>query len=184
MEVILDEINTEALWRKLMAEPQAITSPSWKLIPSALNPHVALFKFRIGSKMEEVITRLKQIVTEKDDLELRENVGARSSGWRERMPKTSLVDECYVYGREMDKEAILELLLKAEVSDNTICMIPIVGMGGIGKATLAQLFFSNSRVNECFDLTVWICVSQEFNAVKVRRSILQAITLQSIGKGI
>lgn len=66
--------------------------------------------------------------------------------WR-RIP-TSFVNESYIYGREKEKEAVLELLLDGEVSGNDgVCMIATVGMGGLGKTTLAQLVYNDARVD-------------------------------------
>ncbi|KAK7839308.1 hypothetical protein CFP56_018158 [Quercus suber] len=42
------------------------------------------------SKIEEIDARLKNIVTDKKDLELRENTGGRTRTTRSRVPTTSL----------------------------------------------------------------------------------------------
>ncbi|RVW26692.1 putative disease resistance RPP13-like protein 1 [Vitis vinifera] len=73
-----------------------------------------------------------------------------------RLPSTSLVIESRIYGRETDKAAILAMLLKDDPSDDEVCVIPIVGMGGIGKTTLAQLAFNDDKVKDHFDLRAWI----------------------------
>ena len=49
----------------------------------------------------------------------------------------SFVLEEKVIGREEDKRAIIELLLESNVEEN-VSVIPIVGIGGLGKTTLAQ----------------------------------------------
>ncbi|KAH6781317.1 hypothetical protein C2S51_006610 [Perilla frutescens var. frutescens] len=52
-------------------------------------------------------------------------------------------------------------------------ILPIVGMGGIGKTTLATNVYRNSLMLHHFDILVWITVSQEFSA---RNIILQALS--------
>ena len=58
-------------------------------------------------------------------------------------------------------------------------MIALVGMGGIGKTTLAQLVYKDRRVVDCFDLKAWVCVSEEFDIVRIMKTILKAITDKS-----
>ncbi|WKA00250.1 hypothetical protein VitviT2T_018629 [Vitis vinifera] len=48
-------------------------------------------------------------------------------------------------------------------------------MGGIGKTTVTQLVYNDRRVEECFDLKAWVCVSDEFDLVKIMKTILKAI---------
>ena len=52
-------------------------------------------------------------------------------------------------------------------------MIPIVGMGGLGKTTLAQAIFNNKNVTEHFELKAWVCVSKEFDVCRVTKRILE-----------
>ncbi|KAG8391868.1 hypothetical protein BUALT_Bualt01G0231700 [Buddleja alternifolia] len=54
-------------------------------------------------------------------------------------------------------------------------IIPIVGMGGIGKTTLARLAFENKCVVEHFDVRVWFTISQEYNAHEILLGILRDI---------
>ncbi|EOY19751.1 NB-ARC domain-containing disease resistance-like protein [Theobroma cacao] len=74
----------------------------------------------------------------------------------ERPPTTSLVNEALVYGREEDKKAIIDLLLMNDYSDDKVIVIPIVGIGGIGKTTLAQLVYNDDSIKDHFDIKVWV----------------------------
>lgn len=84
-----------------------------------------------------------------------------------------LGDECHVYGRDADKEEILKLLLSDDVWQNEIGVLPIVGMGGLGKTTLAQLVYDDCRVMEHFELRAWVTVSTQFDVFSIMKSILK-----------
>ncbi|KAL6327464.1 hypothetical protein AAG906_019777 [Vitis piasezkii] len=151
VEDILDSFATEALRRNLMAETlpsgtQPSTSKLRSLIPScctSFTPNSIKFNAEMWSKFKKITAGLQEISAQKNDLHLRENIaGKRSTKTREILPTTSLVDESRVYGRETDKAAIANLLLRDDPCTDEVCVIPVVGMAGIGKTTLAQLFGS------------------------------------------
>ncbi|KAF2322479.1 hypothetical protein GH714_017247 [Hevea brasiliensis] len=75
-----------------------------------------------------------------------------------------------------DKEAIIKLLLSSDANGSNLGVIPIVCMGGVGKTTLAQLVYSDSRVQERFDLEAWVCVSEDFDVFKVTKDILKEVS--------
>ena len=170
---ILDEFATEALQRKLNAEDPS-TSKVRKFIPACcvgLNPSSIMFDVNMRSKIKEIDTRLKEIVTQKNNLELRENAGlGRTGATRPRVPTTSLVNEGHTHGREEDKKAIVKLLLSSESSNAQLSVIPILGMGGMGKTTLAQLVYNDIEVSHYFDVKAWGCVSEDFDIVRVTRN--------------
>jgi hypothetical protein len=92
---------------------------------------------------------------------------------------TSVMTDAYVYGREKDKEVLLELLLGERRSDAQVSVIPIRGMGGIGKTTLAQLLFNDEKLQSFFDMKAWACVSEDFDVVRVTKTVLKSVTSES-----
>lgn len=86
------------------------------------------------------------------------------------------VDESDIFGREEDKEKIIDKLLCCEVvQGGKASCISIAGMGGMGKTTLAQLVFNDQRVTKHFDVKVWIYVSDQFDAKNVMMEIIKSL---------
>ncbi|KAK9910821.1 hypothetical protein M0R45_034764 [Rubus argutus] len=52
-------------------------------------------------------------------------------------------------------------------------------MGGIGKTTLAQLVYNDVRVKLHFDLQAWVCVSVEFDVLRITQKLYGSIISQS-----
>lgn len=98
-------------------------------------------------------------VQQKDSLDLEAGPGHIIS---QGPPSTSSVEDSDVYGRNEDKETLIRLLLADDV-DNKIGVIPIVGMGGMRKTTLAQFLYDDVGVRQHFELRAWVCVSEEFD---------------------
>ncbi|XVE68892.1 hypothetical protein DITRI_Ditri09bG0105800 [Diplodiscus trichospermus] len=169
-EDLLDEIAAEAVQSRMESEGQTSAIQHVGRFFSSLSP----FKEGMGSKLEEVLGRLESLVKQKDILGLKEIYKGGKAF--QRIPATSLVDESGIYGRDDEKEAIMKLLNPEYPTENQIDVIPIVGMGGIGKTTLAQLIYNDKRVEKRFDLKAWVCVSEEFDAFRVTKTILEEIS--------
>ncbi|WKA02062.1 hypothetical protein VitviT2T_020298 [Vitis vinifera] len=177
VEDILDDFAIEALRSSLiMAQPQQGISKLRDML-SSLIPSASTSNSSMRSKIKEITERLQEISAQKNDLDLREIAG----GWwsdrkRKREQTTSLVVESDVYGREKNKADIVDMLLKHDPSsDDEVSVIPIVGMGGIGKTTLAQLAFNDDEVKGRFDLRAWVCVSDDFDVLRITKTILQSV---------
>ncbi|MCD7468335.1 hypothetical protein HAX54_006412 [Datura stramonium] len=52
---------------------------------------------------------------------------------------------------------------------------PIVGMGGIGKTTLAKQVLHHPSIQSRFDVCAWATISKEYNVRDILLSLLQSI---------
>nr|XP_024934403.2 putative disease resistance protein At3g14460 [Ziziphus jujuba var. spinosa] len=172
---LLDQIATDALQSDLEASGSRKYKKSKlsDLISSSISRRS--YNQDMKKKLEEILRRFKVFEKSINILGLTsKSVGKNSSP---RQPTTSLIEETEVFGRDGDKEAIVNLLLTDDHEGrNKVSVIPIIGMGGIGKTTLAQLVYNDHAVEKHFDLKLWVFVSQEFDICKVTKTVLCAVT--------
>ncbi|KAF9625763.1 hypothetical protein IFM89_026903 [Coptis chinensis] len=135
-----------------------------------------LCSISIAPKINDVIERLDEIAKEREDLHLREGSGGKTHGIRARPQTSSLVDESCVFGRNDDKEIVISSLLSDESDGKSVAVIPIVGMGGLGKTTLVQLVYNDEKVQKHFELRMWVCVLEDFDVRRITKAIIESAT--------
>ncbi|CAN6697172.1 unnamed protein product [Malus baccata var. baccata] len=175
-EDLLDEIDTEVLRSKVEAEFSTKKTQVWNFLSTSLNP----FYQGMNGRIQTLFQRLEHLAQQTDVLGLRGGVGVKVS---QRTPTTSFVEhEFSTYGRDEDEAKLKTLLLSDDASGGNISVIPIVGMGGVGKTTLAQLLYNNDSVKEHFDVRAWACVSEDFDAFRVTKTLFQSIASKPCDK--
>ncbi|KAE8681856.1 hypothetical protein F3Y22_tig00111303pilonHSYRG00105 [Hibiscus syriacus] len=143
---LLDDFSTEALRKHLMNRNEL--TKVVRVFFSSSN------QFAYGLKMERKIkARFASIQSQTNGLKL---VQRDHPAVAERRQQThSFVFKDEIIGREDDKKALLKLLLDIEFqSEENVIIVPIVGIGGLGKTALAQFVFNHERVKDLFDLRI------------------------------
>ncbi|RHN55234.1 putative P-loop containing nucleoside triphosphate hydrolase [Medicago truncatula] len=98
--------------------------------------------------------------------------------WRQ---TTSILPQPLVYGREKEKDKIVDFLVGDAYELEDLSVYPIVGLGGLGKTTLAQLVFNNERVVNHFELRIWVIVSEDFSLKRMAKAIITSISGEAYG---
>ncbi|XP_057801566.1 putative late blight resistance protein homolog R1C-3 isoform X2 [Salvia miltiorrhiza] len=70
----------------------------------------------------------------------------------------------------------LQLLDRLTGGNRNRQIIPITGMGGIGKTTLARHIFEHALVKEHFDIRAWTTISQTYNVRETLRQVLHQVS--------
>ncbi|XP_078149921.1 putative disease resistance protein RGA3 [Carex rostrata] len=152
----------------------------WPLLSYFRNP-----SFEIGSKINDINLRLESIAKRRNDLGLTESqffprpfdrVRRVDSIIDHETDPLFVVDDIVGEKIEEDTEMLVNWLTEEEkgVREN-ICVVAIVGMGGIGKSTLAKKVFSDQRIMDEFQFKIWVCVSKEVKGVELLKCMIREV---------
>ncbi|KAG1347332.1 disease resistance protein RGA2-like [Cocos nucifera] len=103
--------------------------------------------------------------------------------------ETSSIIQDIVFGREIERDVILDVLLPSAdepgssikcgtggSSYSSLGVLPIVGIGGVGKTTLAQLIYNDERVVRHFEQRNWVYVSDNFDVKRIAKELIYSST--------
>ena len=136
------------------------------------------FRFKMGHRIKVIRERLDDIANDISNFNfiprvVISDVQVRNFKGRE---TCSVVEKSQkIVGRDEDKKQIIELLFEENLS-----MVGIVGMGGLGKTTIAQLVYNDRRVANHFDLKMWVCVSDYFDVKILVRNVIKSATNRGV----
>nr|XP_027082133.1 putative disease resistance protein RGA3 [Coffea arabica] len=138
-----------------------------------------VFRHRIGTRMKEILEKFNAIADERIKLGLiDQNRGSNhfqvdSTGTRE--TGSLLKEPDLVLGRDEAKDEIVKILVNQVRDNQNVSVLPIVGVGGLGKTTLAQLVFNDERIAKHFDPKLWVWISEDFNVKRIIKALINSI---------
>ncbi|TYI58759.1 hypothetical protein E1A91_D11G383800v1 [Gossypium mustelinum] len=173
---LLDDFSTEAL-RKDVSGGNKLTEEV-RLFFSTSNQFA--YGLKMGRKIRAIKARLASMESEANTFGFipRDRPTETSFMTKRRQQTHSFEREDDIIGRDDDKAALLKLVLEFQSEEN-VYVIPIVGFGGLGKTALAQLVFNHEMVKNHFDLTMFACVSDDFDVKVIVANIIKSVTNQA-----
>ncbi|KAH7677276.1 P-loop containing nucleoside triphosphate hydrolase protein [Dioscorea alata] len=171
-EDILDQANTHVLLIQRKAEFYGPLKSKVRDFFS-LHHNPLLFQLQLGDKLRSINQRIHGIIVEMREFNFKvaDNNNKNDRPWRNRPQTHSYVPESEVIGRDEDKEQIVQMLIHDHFEEK-VAVVSIVGMGGLGKTTLAQLIYGDENVKNHFQLCIWVCVSDDFDVAKLAGNII------------
>nr|UBY07324.1 NBS-LRR disease resistance protein [Dasypyrum villosum] len=134
---------------------------------------------RVGMshKMIEIVEQLKALCGKVSTILNLELLGSNRTPNQDttmNRPKTTPnIVEPELFGRDGLKKNIVDDITHGKYCTNELTVVPLVGPGGIGKTTLTQHIFR--ELQNSFQVSVWICVSLDFNADRLLQEIVNKI---------
>ncbi|KAF8762517.1 hypothetical protein HU200_009492 [Digitaria exilis] len=176
MEDALDELEADAMiWKH---------SPSKvKMFFSSINPLVV--RITMSNKIRNIRVKLDKISEDQKKFTplllptptgQDNNKGQGETFIGER-------DEIEMVGREKEKNDILIKVSQKE-GDQEISIIPVVGLGGMGKTTLAKSVYNDKQTLINFDVKAWVHVSEDFDLNKIVSDIICQVEGASPGNNV
>ncbi|XP_052303061.1 putative disease resistance protein RGA1 isoform X11 [Populus trichocarpa] len=144
---------------------------------SSHNP--AAFRLNMGRKVQKINEALDEI----QKLATRFGLGIASQHVEsapevirdiDRETDSLLESSEVVVGREDDVSKVMKLLI-GSIGQQVLSVVPIVGMAGLGKTTIAKKVCEVVTEKKLFDVIIWVCVSNDFSKRRILGEMLQDV---------
>ncbi|KAK7407107.1 hypothetical protein VNO78_08750 [Psophocarpus tetragonolobus] len=128
-------------------------------------------RHRIASDIQSIKSKVDIISQGRPDLP---GIGS-SQRWSSRLDSQGdalLLEEADLVGIDKPKKQLIDLLFNEEAGR---AVIPIYGMGGVGKTTLAKQVYDDPKVKKRFRIHAWVNVTQSSKLDELLKDLVQQL---------
>ena len=177
-----------------LCQLKAMERGSSSLAMGCLNPLLfcmrnPVFAHDIGSRIKKLNKRLDAIKERSATFSFinlgsyEDRSGKETTSRLANRETSAQLDRSSVVGEqiELDTRKLVEMLTEdpettaTHDKDNKSMVLAIVGIGGIGKTTLAQKIFNDDTINRVFTKKIWLSVNKDFSVAEIlKRAIIES----------
>ncbi|XP_037455139.1 disease resistance protein RGA2-like [Triticum dicoccoides] len=134
-------------------------------------------RVQMSQMMMDMVVQLKEVCAKVSIILNLNLLGSNCTHTKEiainRSKTTSEIVEPDFYGRDDQKKKIVDVINSHEYSFSQLNVLPIFGIGGIGKTTFTQHICQ--EMSSYFQASIWVCVSLDFSADRLAQEIVNKI---------
>ncbi|KAK7307346.1 hypothetical protein VNO77_40319 [Canavalia gladiata] len=167
MEDAIDEFNL-----RLVDQHRQGNNFSFHKVVFALKTIIA--RHRIGSDIQGIKSKVDNISQGRPNIisGIGSSSSRRLSSSLDSQGDALLLEEADLVGVDKPKKQLSDLLFNEEPGR---AVIPIYGMGGLGKTTLAKQVYDDPKVKKRFRIHAWVTVSQSFKLEELLKDLVQQL---------
>ncbi|XP_050118393.1 putative disease resistance protein RGA3 isoform X2 [Malus sylvestris] len=175
---VLEDINYEVLRRKV--EIQDHMKKKVLNFFSLSNP--ILFRQKMAHKIRNISASLAVLKSKASFIGLTaRRVDPTLPGMGNRETVSSFGHDEKIIGREKIVSDIIATLIESKNQEKNLSVKAIVGMGGLGKTTLAKSIFNDDAIGRHFQEKLWVCVSNTFEVNLILDGMLELLDPKNAG---
>ncbi|XP_037409420.1 putative disease resistance protein RGA4 [Triticum dicoccoides] len=129
----------------------------------------------VAVRIRSLNRKIENISKDKIFLSFNTSTQPTENGSTSKLKRSSNLVEPNLVGKEIihSSRKLVDLVLAHK--ENKSYKLAIVGTGGVGKTTLAQKIYNDTKIKGSFKMHAWICVSRDYNEVTLLKEVLRNI---------
>ncbi|XP_012829385.1 PREDICTED: putative disease resistance protein RGA3 [Erythranthe guttata] len=171
---VLDEINYQLLSKQIQTENKTKTKVRGFILRR-------IRRIKMARKIKDINQNLEEINLEANKYGLEKTVVGEYAPITHLETDAFNIDPIFL-GREGDVSEIVKAMTTLP-NDQVLSILPIFGMGGLGKTTVARNVLDHEAIKAHFAKRFWVHVSQNFDAKILFNKILTSLTGTNAGLG-